>query len=75
MISQEIVWILFKNPKCGQFTRIKNAHLYEYETHSTCTPIESITKDIQIGTFLTLIQQYNFPFNWQQHILYIEHKD
>jgi hypothetical protein len=48
--SQEIIWILFNNPKCGQFTKIKNAHLYEYEIHSTWIPIKSITKDIQIGS-------------------------
>ncbi len=28
--SQEVIWILFNNPKCGQFMRIKNAHLYEH---------------------------------------------
>ncbi len=28
--SQEFIWILFNNPKCGQLTRIKNAHLYEH---------------------------------------------
>jgi hypothetical protein len=31
--SQEVIWILFNNPKCGQLTRIKNAHLYEHEIH------------------------------------------
>ncbi len=44
--SQEVIWILFSNPKCGQLTRIKNAHLYEHEIHSTWTPIEPISKDI-----------------------------
>jgi hypothetical protein len=24
--SQEVIWILFNNPKCGQLTRIKSAH-------------------------------------------------
>jgi hypothetical protein len=48
--SQEVIWILFNNPKCGQFTRIKNAHLYEHEIHHTWTPIEPISKDIQIGS-------------------------
>jgi hypothetical protein len=48
--SQEIIWILFNNPKCGQFTRINNAHLYEHEIHPTWTPIEPISKDIQIGS-------------------------
>jgi hypothetical protein len=46
--SQEVIWILFNNPKCGQLTRIKNAHLYEHEIHLTWTPIEPISKDIQI---------------------------
>ncbi len=48
--SQEVLWILFNNPKCGQFTRIKNAHLYEHEIHSTWTPIYPMSKDIQIGS-------------------------
>jgi hypothetical protein len=46
--SQEITWILFSNPKCGQFTRIKNAHLYEI--HPTWTQIEPMSKDIHIGS-------------------------
>jgi hypothetical protein len=45
---QEVIWILFNNPKCGQLTRIKNAHLHEYEMHLTWTPIRPISKDIQI---------------------------
>jgi hypothetical protein len=48
--SQEVIWILFNNLKCGQFTRIKNAHLYGHEIHPTWTPIEPISKDIQIGS-------------------------
>jgi hypothetical protein len=48
--SQEVIWILFNNLKCGQFIRIKNAHLYEHELHPTWTPIEPISKDIQIGS-------------------------
>jgi len=45
--SQEVIWILFNNPKCGQLTKLKNAHLYEHEIHPTWTPIEPISKDIQ----------------------------
>jgi len=48
--SQEVMWMLFNNPKCDQFTRIKNAHLYEHEMHPTWTLIEPISKDIQIGS-------------------------
>jgi hypothetical protein len=48
--SRKVIWILFNNPKCGQLTRIKNAHLYEHEIHLTWTPIEPISKDIQIGS-------------------------
>jgi hypothetical protein len=48
--SQIVIWILFNNPKCGQLTRIRNAHLYEHEIHPTWTPIEPISKDIQIGS-------------------------
>jgi hypothetical protein len=48
--SQEIIWILFSNPKCGQLTRIKIAHLYGHEIHPTWIPIEPISKDIQIGS-------------------------
>ncbi len=36
--SQEVIWILFNNPKCGQFTRIKNIQLYEHEIHPTWRP-------------------------------------
>jgi hypothetical protein len=46
---EEVIWILFNNPKCGQLTRIKNAHLYEHEIHPTWTLIEPISKDIQTG--------------------------
>jgi hypothetical protein len=42
--------MLFNNPKCGQLTRIKNAHLYEHDMHPTWTLIEPISKDIQIGS-------------------------
>jgi len=31
-------------------TRTKNAHFYEHKIHPTWTPIESISKDIQIGS-------------------------
>jgi hypothetical protein len=44
--SQEVIWIFFSNLKCGQLTRIMNAHLYEHEIHPTWTPIEPISKDI-----------------------------
>ncbi len=50
MNSQEVIWILFNNPKCDQLTRIKNAHLYEHEIHLAWTPIEPIFKDIKIGS-------------------------
>jgi hypothetical protein len=48
--SQKVIWILFNDPKCGQFTRIKNAYLYEHEIHPTWTPIKPISKDIQVGS-------------------------
>jgi len=48
--SHEVLWILFNNPKCGQLTRIKKTHFYEHEIHPTWTPIEPISKDIQIGS-------------------------
>ncbi len=57
--SQEVIWILFNNPKCGQFTRIKNVHLYE---HATWRPIEPIYKDIQIGSNSShIIARTQFP--------------
>jgi hypothetical protein len=60
--SQEVIWILFSNPKCGQLTRIKNAHLYEHEIHPTWTPIEPISKDIQIGSnSFHIITKKQFP--------------
>jgi hypothetical protein len=59
--SQEVIWILFNNPKCDQFTRIKNAHLYEHETHLTWTLIKPICKYIQIGSiFLNIIIRTQF---------------
>ncbi len=48
--SQKITWILSNNPKYGQFTRIKNAHLYEHEIHPTWTSIEPMSKNIQISS-------------------------
>jgi hypothetical protein len=48
--SQKVIWILFNNIKSGQLTRTKNAHFYEHKIHPTWTPIESISKDIQIGS-------------------------
>jgi hypothetical protein len=60
--SQEVIWILFNNPKCGQFTRIKNAHLYGHEIHPTWTPIEHISKHIQIGSnSFHIITRTQFP--------------
>ncbi len=60
--SQEVIWILFNNPKCGQFTRTKNAHLYEHEIHPTWTPVEPISKDIQIGSnSFHIITRTQFP--------------
>jgi hypothetical protein len=41
---------IFNKPKCGQLTRIKNAYLYEHEIHPTWTPIEPISKDIQVSS-------------------------
>ncbi len=48
--SQKVIWILYNNPKCGQFRRINNAHLYEHEIHPTWTLVEPISKDIPIGS-------------------------
>jgi len=48
--SQEVIWILFNNPKCDQLTRIKNAHLYEHEIYPAWTPVKPISKYIQIGS-------------------------
>jgi len=60
--SQKVIWILFNNPKCGQLTKIKNAHLYEHEIHFTWTPIEPISKDIQISSNSThVITRTQFP--------------
>jgi len=33
--SQEVIWILFNNPKNGQLTIIKIAHIYENKIHAT----------------------------------------
>jgi hypothetical protein len=41
---------------------IKNTHLYEHEIHPTWTPIEPISKDIQIGSnFFHIITRKQFP--------------
>jgi len=59
---EEVIWILFNNPKCGQLTRIRNAHLYEHEIHPTWTPIKPISKDIQIGSnSFHIITRTQFP--------------
>ncbi len=60
--SQEVIWILFNNPKCGQLIWINNAHLYGHEIHPTWTPIEPISKDIQIGSNSShIITRTQFP--------------
>jgi hypothetical protein len=60
--SQKVIWVLFNNPKYDQFARIKNAHLYEHEMHPTWTPIEPISKDIQIGSNSShIITKTQFP--------------
>jgi hypothetical protein len=60
--SQEVIWILVNSPKCGQLARINNAHLYEHEIHPTWTPIEPISKDIQIGSnSFHIITRTQFP--------------
>ncbi len=48
--------------KSGQLTRIKNANFYEHKIHLTWTPIEPISKDIQIGSNSThIITRMQFP--------------
>jgi hypothetical protein len=48
--------------KCVQFTTSNNAHLYANEIHCTWTPIEPISKDIQIGsTSSHIITRTQFP--------------
>jgi hypothetical protein len=60
--SQKITWILSNNPKYGQFTRIKNAHLYEHEIHPTWTSIEPMSKNIQISSNSShIITRTQFP--------------
>jgi hypothetical protein len=60
--SQEVIWILFNSLKCDQLTRIKNAHLYEREIHHAWTSIETISKDIQIGSKkINIIIKTQFP--------------
>jgi len=60
--SQKITWILFNNPKYGQFTRIKNAHLYEHEIHPTWRSIEPMSKNIQISSNSShIITRTQFP--------------
>jgi hypothetical protein len=62
--SQEVVWILFNNPKSDQLTIIKNAHFYEHKMHPTWTPIEPVSKDIQIGSTSThIVTRIHFLFN------------
>jgi len=60
--SQGVIWILFNNSKCGQLTRIKNAHLYEHEIHPTWTVIEPVSKYIQISSnSFHIIRKTQFP--------------
>ncbi len=53
MKSQEVICILFNNPKCDQLTRIKNANLHEHKIHYTWTPTKPISKVIQIGSIFS----------------------
>jgi hypothetical protein len=60
--SQEVIWILFNNPKRGELRRINNAHLFEHEIRPTWTPIKFISKDIQIGSNSShIITRTQFP--------------
>jgi hypothetical protein len=62
--AQKFIWIIFNNPKCGQLTKINNARLYEREIHPTWTPIQPVSKDIQIGSISShIVIKHNFPFN------------
>jgi hypothetical protein len=69
--AQEVILILFNNPKYGQLIRTKNAHLYEHETHPTWTSTKPISKDIQIGSNSSHIitnTQFSIQFNWIHHV-------
>ncbi len=53
---------MFNKPKSGQLVRIKNAHFYEHKIHPMWTPIEPISKDIQIGSNSAhIITRIQFP--------------
>jgi hypothetical protein len=69
--SQEVIWILFNNPKCGQLTKIRNAHLYEHEIHPPWTLIKPISKKIQIGfIFFHIVTKTQFPIQIDCNMYY-----
>jgi hypothetical protein len=60
--SQTIILIIFNNSKTGHLTRLKNNHLYTQEIHPIWTPIELISKEIQIGSNSNhIITRTQFP--------------
>jgi hypothetical protein len=74
--SQEIIWILFNNPKCGQLTRTKNAHLYEHEIHSYMdTNRTHIQRYSNWFKFFYIIIRTQFPIQLAAAHTIHQHKD
>ncbi len=61
--SQEVIWILFNNPKSGQLIKNKKCTLlWTQNTDPTWTPIKPIYIDIQIDSNSThIITKMKFP--------------
>jgi hypothetical protein len=47
--SESLIWIVFNNPKVGFTTKIQNQHLYTNNILKHWTPIQPISKEIQVG--------------------------
>jgi hypothetical protein len=47
--SESFIWIVFNNPKVGFTTKIQNQHLCTTNIPKHWTPIQPISKEIQVG--------------------------
>jgi hypothetical protein len=47
--SESFKWIIFNNPKVGSTTKIQNQHLCTTNIQKHWTPIQPISKEIEVG--------------------------
>jgi hypothetical protein len=64
--SKSLIWIVFNNPKVGSTTKIQNQHLNTNNIQKHWTPIQPISKEIQVGDNSSQVitcTQYQFTTN------------